>query len=332
MTTRNVGRLLAIVLDNEVISAPRVNEPITGGSGIISDNLPLKKRRSLRCFFGRVLPAPMSFLEERTVGPGLGADLVEAGKNASLLGLVLVIVFMVVIYGRFGLMADVALLFNIAIIFALLSVLQATLTLPGIAGIVLTMGMAVDANVLIFERIREETLAGRSPINAIEAGYKRALTTIIDSNLTTLIAAVLLFAFGSGPIKGFAVTLSIGIVTSMFTAIMVTRLLIVLLSGRARKHCRFNPGDNETIRLIRIRQYPVSRKRKLALTLSACLVVASLALFFGRGLNLGIDFLGGILLEVKTDGPADLSDLRMKVSSLGLGDIVAAGVWRMIPS
>ncbi|MBE10536.1 MAG: protein translocase subunit SecD, partial [Rhodospirillaceae bacterium] len=151
-----------------------------------------------------------------------------------LLGLVLVVIFMVVVYGRFGLIADVALLFNITIIFALLSVLQATLTLPGIAGIVLTMGMAVDANVLIFERIREETLGGRSPINAIEAGYRRALTTIIDSNLTTLIAAVLLFAFGSGPIKGFAVTLSIGILTSMFTAIMVTRLLIVFWVKRSR--------------------------------------------------------------------------------------------------
>jgi preprotein translocase subunit SecD len=235
VTTRNVGRLLAIVLDNEVISAPRVNEPITGGSGIISGQFTVEETQELALLLrAGALPAPMSFLEERTVGPGLGADSVEAGKNASLLGLVLVIVFMVVIYGRFGLMADVALLFNIAIIFALLSVLQATLTLPGIAGIVLTMGMAVDANVLIFERIREETLAGRSPINAIEAGYKRALTTIIDSNLTTLIAAVLLFAFGSGPIKGFAVTLSIGIVTSMFTAIMVTRLLIVFWLKRSR--------------------------------------------------------------------------------------------------
>ncbi|MBE08831.1 MAG: protein translocase subunit SecD [Rhodospirillaceae bacterium] len=235
VTTRNVGRLLAIVLDNEVISAPRVNEPITGGSGIITGQFTVEETQELALLLrAGALPAPMSFLEERTVGPGLGADSVEAGKYASLLGLVLVVIFMVVVYGRFGLIADVALLFNITIIFALLSVLQATLTLPGIAGIVLTMGMAVDANVLIFERIREETLGGRSPINAIEAGYRRALTTIIDSNLTTLIAAVLLFAFGSGPIKGFAVTLSIGILTSMFTAIMVTRLLIVFWVKRSR--------------------------------------------------------------------------------------------------
>lgn len=235
ITSKNVHRLLAIVLDGKVISAPRINEPITGGSGIITGQFSVQETQDTSLLLrAGALPAPVSFLEERTVGPGLGHDSVEAGKIASLIGLALVIVFMVVVYGRFGLMADIALLFNIAIIFALLSTLQATLTLPGIAGIVLTMGMAVDANVLIFERIREETLAGRGPIGAIDAGYKRALTTIIDSNLTTLIASVLLFAFGSGPIKGFAVTLSVGILTSMFTAIMVTRLLIVLWLRRNR--------------------------------------------------------------------------------------------------
>ncbi|MEL0020659.1 MAG: protein translocase subunit SecD, partial [Rickettsiales bacterium] len=215
--------------------APRINEPITGGSGIITGQFSVQETQDTSLLLrAGALPAPVSFLEERTVGPGLGRDSVEAGKSASLIGLALVVVFMFVIYGRFGLMADVALLFNIALIFALLSTLQATLTLPGIAGIVLTMGMAVDANVLIFERIREEIKAGRGPISAIDAGYKRALTTIIDSNLTTLIASVLLFAFGSGPIKGFAVTLSIGILTSMFTAIMVTRLLVVLWVRRSR--------------------------------------------------------------------------------------------------
>ncbi|PPR64725.1 MAG: hypothetical protein CFH10_00169 [Alphaproteobacteria bacterium MarineAlpha4_Bin2] len=235
VTSKNVQRLLAIVLDGKVISAPRINEPITGGSGIITGQFSVQETQDLALLLrAGALPAPVSFLEERTVGPGLGKDSVEAGKAASLLGLALVVIFMVVVYGRFGLMADIALLFNIAIIFAVLSTLQATLTLPGIAGIVLTMGMAVDANVLIFERIREETLAGRGPISSIDSGYRRALTTIIDSNLTTLIAAVLLFAFGSGPIKGFAVTLSIGILTSMFTAIMVTRLIIVLWLRRSR--------------------------------------------------------------------------------------------------
>ena len=173
------------------------------------------------------LPAPLTILEERSVGPGLGADSIAAGKIASIIGLILVVIFMVITYGVFGLFADVALLVNMVLILGGLSLLQATLTLPGIAGIVLTIGMAVDANVLVFERIREEVRAGRTPISAIDAGYSRAITTIIDANLTTLIAALILFYFGSGPVRGFAVTLSIGIVTSMFTAIMLTRLLVV---------------------------------------------------------------------------------------------------------
>ncbi len=173
------------------------------------------------------LPAPLTILEERTVGPGLGADSIAAGEIACLVGLIAVIIFMAIAYGRFGIYADLALMANIFLILGMLSMLQATLTLPGIAGIVLTIGMAVDANVLIFERIREEVRLGRNPIAAVDAGYSRALTTIIDSNLTTLIAAILLFSFGSGPIKGFSVTLAIGIVTSMFTAIMLTRLFVV---------------------------------------------------------------------------------------------------------
>ena len=160
------------------------------------------------------------------MGATLGEDSIRAGEIACLLGMIFVIIFMGIAYGRFGLMADIALVANLVLIVAALSVLQATLTLPGIAGIVLTIGMAVDANVLIFERIREEERAGRMPVSAIDTGYRRALTTIIDANLTTLIAAVILFVFGSGPIKGFAVTLTIGIVTSMFTAIMVTRLMV----------------------------------------------------------------------------------------------------------
>ena len=173
------------------------------------------------------LPAPLTILEERTVGPGLGADSIAAGKIASIVGLVLVVIFMVLTYGMFGLFADVALFVNMVLILGGLSLLQATLTLPGIAGIVLTIGMAVDANVLVFERIKEEVKGGRTPISAIDAGYSRAITTIIDANLTTLIAALILFYLGSGPVRGFAVTLSIGIVTSMFTAIMLTRLLVV---------------------------------------------------------------------------------------------------------
>jgi preprotein translocase subunit SecD len=221
-------RQLAIILDNKVISAPVINEPICQGNGVITGRFSIQEARELALLI-RVgaLPAGVTFLEERSVGPGLGKDSIAAGEIACVIGIVLVLVFMVLVYGRFGLMADAALLINVCLLLALLSALQATLTLPGIAGIVLTVGMAVDANVLIFERIREELLAGRTPFNAVEAGYQRALVTIIDSNLTTFIAAVLLYAFGSGPIQGFAVTLSFGLVTSMFTAIMVTRFMVV---------------------------------------------------------------------------------------------------------
>ncbi|MEM7650903.1 MAG: protein translocase subunit SecD [Pseudomonadota bacterium] len=228
VTRKNVNKPFAIVLDNEVLSAPVIREPICGGQGQISGGFSVQEANDLALLLrAGALPAPMAVVEERTVGPSLGADSVEAGRKASLIGLALVLFFMALIYGMFGLMANVALTVNVALIFAVLSGLQATLTLPGIAGIVLTIGMAVDANVLIFERIREEVRAGRSPISAIDAGYARAMATIVDSNLTTLIAAIILFSFGTGPIKGFAVTLGIGIVTSFFTAIMVTRLLVV---------------------------------------------------------------------------------------------------------
>jgi preprotein translocase subunit SecD len=234
-TTDNVGRLLAIVLDKQVISAPRIREPILGGSGVITGNFTVPEARDLALLLrAGALPAPLTILEERTVGPGLGADSIAAGEIAGLVGLALVAVFMVAAYGLFGLFAVVALVSNLVLIAAALSLLQATLTLPGIAGIVLTIGMAVDANVLIFEHVREEVGAGRTPISAIDAGFSRAFSTIIDSNLTTLFAAILLYVFGSGPVRGFGVTLSIGIVTSMFTAIMLTRLMVVTWLMRTR--------------------------------------------------------------------------------------------------
>jgi len=234
-TQENVGRIFAIVLDNKIISAPVIRTAILGGSGQITGSFTTEETRDLSILLrAGALPAPLIVIEERTVGPGLGQDSIDAGKIASILGLILVVVFMVAAYGLFGSLADLALAINIALILGALSLLQATLTLPGIAGIVLTIGMAVDANVLIFERIREEARAGRTPVNAIDAGYKRAITTIIDANLTTFIAALLLFIFGSGPVKGFSVTLMIGIMTSMFTAIMVTRLLVVIWVRRRR--------------------------------------------------------------------------------------------------
>jgi len=228
VTAKNVGRPFAIVLDGEVLSDPVIREAILGGSGQISGSFTVQETNDLALLLrAGALPAPILILEERSVGPGLGADSIAAGKFASIVGMVLVVVFMVVGYGRFGAMADIALVFNVFLILAALSTFQATLTLPGIAGIVLTIGMAVDANVLIFERIREEVRGGRTPMSAIDTGYSRALTTIIDANVTTLIAAVLLYIFGSGPIRGFAVTLAIGILTSMFTSVMLTRLIVV---------------------------------------------------------------------------------------------------------
>jgi len=234
-TQENVGRPFAIVLDGKVISAPVIQEPILGGNGVITGNFTTQEARDLALLLrAGALPAPLKILEERTVGPGLGADSVRAGEFAAVLALITVIAFMGAIYGLFGMLANLALLGNLVLIVAALSVLQATLTLPGIAGIVLTLGMAVDANVLIFERIREEFRNRRGPVSAVDAGYRRAITTILDANITTLIAAVLLFYFGSGPIKGFAVTLSIGLVTSMFTAIMVTRAMVATWMRRRR--------------------------------------------------------------------------------------------------
>ena len=234
VTGSNIGRPFAIVLDGKVVSAPTIQSQIFG-SGQITGQFSVAETNELALILrAGALPAPLIVLEERSIGPGLGADSVVAGKIAAAVGLVLVIIYMLLSYGLFGALADVALMVNIILILAALSALQATLTLPGIAGIVLTMGMAVDANVLVFERIREELRRGRSVMAAIDGGYQRAISTIVDSNLTTLFAALFLYLFGSGPIKGFAVTLAIGILTSLFTAVMVTRLLIVIWLERKR--------------------------------------------------------------------------------------------------
>lgn len=227
-TKENVGKPFAIVLDNKVISAPVIREPITGGAGVISGSFTVQSANDLALLLrAGALPAPLNVIEERTVGPGLGADSIVAGKYASYAGFGLVVALMFACYGLFGAFAVVALLFNVAMIFALMSLLGATLTLPGIAGIVLTVGMAVDANVLINERIREEQASGRSVISAIDAGYSRAFVTIFDSNLTHVIAGSLMFVLGSGPVRGFAVTLCLGIITSFFSAIEISRMLII---------------------------------------------------------------------------------------------------------
>ncbi len=234
-TAGNVGRRFAIVLDDVIISAPRIISPILGGSGQITGNFtPTASNDLANMLNAGALPAELTPVEQRTVGASLGQDSIERGQNAIAIGFALVIVFMLLAYGLFGLYATMALLVNVTLLIGALSGLQATLTLPGIAGIILTIGMAVDANVLIFERIREEYRQGRTVINAIEAGYDRAFAAILDANVTTFIAAVVLYLMGAGPVQGFAVTLGIGILTSVFTAFVFSRLLVATWVRLAR--------------------------------------------------------------------------------------------------
>lgn len=234
-TAENIGSPFAIVLDDEVVSAPVIQSHIPGGSGIITGNFGVEESTNLAVLLrAGALPAELTFLEERTIGPELGQDSIDAGKVATMIAFVGVLSFMILSYGMFGVFANIALVINVGLLFGLLSLVGATLTLPGIAGIVLTVGMAVDANVLIFERIREELKSARGPARAIELGYEKALSAILDANITTFITAVILFAMGSGPVRGFAITLGLGILTSVFTAIFVTRLLIVMWFERRR--------------------------------------------------------------------------------------------------
>ena len=247
-TQENVGRPFAIVLDNEVISAPVIREPILGGSGQISGNFTVELANNLAILLrAGALPAKLTPIEQRVVGPGLGQDSIRAGERASAVGALLVVLFMLGTYALFGLFANIAVAINVAMILGILSFLNATLTLPGIAGIVLTVGIAVDSNVLIYERIREEVRNGRSAISAIDAGFTRALATILDSNITTFIAAAVLFFIGTGPVRGFAVTLGVGIITTLFTAFTMTRLIMACGCARcARKPCRssFQPAPS----------------------------------------------------------------------------------------
>jgi protein-export membrane protein SecD len=236
VTADNVGKPFAVVLDDQVITAPRINEPILGGSGQISGNFTVQSANDLAILLrAGALPAPLKVVEERTVGPSLGADSIDSGKVASVVATFLVMGFMIVVYGwRFGMFANIALVVNITLMIAMLSLLGATLTLPGIVGIVLSIGMAVDANVLIFERMREEMRAGRKLMPTVDYGFQGAMSSIIDANVTSLISAVVLYCLGTGPVRGFAVTLSLGIVSSMFTCIYLTRLIVVLYVNRVK--------------------------------------------------------------------------------------------------
>ena len=319
-TQRNVGRLFAIILDGQVISAPQIREPILGGSGQISGNFTVESANDLAVLLrAGALPATLTIIEERTVGPSLGADSIRAGEIAGIIGSILVLVFMLAAYGLLGVIANVALVVNVTIVIAVLSALGATLTLPGIAGIVLTIGMAVDSNVLIYERIREERRAGRSIIQAIDSGFTRALTTIVDANVTTLIAAVILFYLGTGPVKGFAVTLAIGIGSTLFTAFTLTRWMIAEWVRRARP--KELPKTPATVVPVDTK-IPFMWLRRVAFTGSAAALVAALALFAMLDMNYGIDFKGGTMIEVRSkQGDADIGAIRARLGDLDLGDV-----------
>jgi SecD/SecF fusion protein len=319
-TQQNVGRPFAIILDDEVISAPRINEPILGGSGQISGNFTPESANDLAVLLrAGALPADLTIVEERTVGPSLGADSIYDGKVASVIAGALVVGFMLVAYGTLGLIANLALAANVVLIIAVLSVLGATLTMPGIAGIILTVGMAVDSNVIIYERVREERRLGRSLVQSLDSGFARALATIVDANFTTFIAAVILFYLGSGPVRGFAVTLAIGIITTVFTAFTLTRWLISIWLRRMKPKelpnglIRFIPDDTKL---------PFMSWRRYAFGLSAALSIGATIAFFSVEMNYGIDFRGGTSIEVQSkQGAADSGDVRDRLGELNLGDV-----------
>lgn len=303
-----------------MISAPRINEPILGGSGQISGNFTPESANDLAVLLrAGALPADLTIVEERTVGPSLGADSIYDGKVASVIAGILVVGFMIIAYGTLGVIANIALAANVALIIAILSVLGATLTMPGIAGIILTVGMAVDSNVIIYERVREERRLGRSLVQSLDGGFARALATIVDANFTTFIAAVILFYLGSGPVRGFAVTLAIGIVTTVFTAFTLTRWLISVWLRRMKPKelpnglIRFIPDDTKL---------PFMSWRRYAFGLSAALSIAATVAFFSIEMNYGIDFRGGTSIEVQTkQGAADPGDVRERLGELNLGDV-----------
>jgi SecD/SecF fusion protein len=319
ITRANVGQPFAIVLDGKVLSAPVIREPITGGSGQISGGFTIEEATDLAAMLrAGALPVPLTVIEERSVGPDLGSDAVETGIAAGLLGFALVAAFMIALYGRWGLVANLALALNVTLTFGALGLLGGTLTLPGLAGVILGLGIAVDANILINERIKEETRKGASAMKALDLGFRRAYASIVDANVTTLLATGLLFLFGAGPVRGFAVTMMLGIVISMFTAVAVVRVIMREHVLRRRpKQLRIEP----LLHLGRAPQ-PISfmKARFLGIGLSLVLSAASIGLFLSPGLAYGIDFKGGIQLEVSAPVPLDLAAMRSTMNGLGLGE------------
>ena len=322
ITRDNVGRQMAIVLDGEVISAPVIREPILGGSGQITGNFTVAETSSLAALLrAGALPVPLHIIEERLVGPDLGSDAIRMGAITGAVGLLLVLVFMTVLYRGWGVVANLALIVNITLTLAALKLIGATLTLPGIAGIVLGIGLAVDANVLINERIREETRNGKSAMAALTSGFNRAYATVIDSNVTALIATVLLFWFGSGPVRGFAITMAIGIVISMFTAVTIVRSVMALWL-RWRRPRQFVIGSLLPTRWINTTpKLQVMRARFIGLGASLVLSIASLFLFVNPGLNYGVDFTGGTIIEATAPQAMSIADLRARLENAELGEI-----------
>jgi len=315
LTGSSVNKRLAIVLDGVVQSAPVIRERIPSGKAQISGSFSVDEANDLAIILrAGALPAPTKIIEERTVGPTLGKDSIRNGLRAIFIGGLVVIIFMAIYYLIAGLIADFALCLNFILIGGALAYFGGTLTLPGIAGLLLTLGMAVDANVLIFERIREESRLGKHIQSAISSGYQKAFLTILDSNLTTLITALILFQFGTGPVRGFATTLSIGIIASMFTALIVTRLVLDLLTKvmKVSKIPMFKLIGNPNINFI--------GKRKIAYVLSAVVITVGIFAFVTKGeKNFGIDFTGGTLQQFKFEEPLLLDDARDSLSEIGLG-------------
>ncbi|MEQ1954179.1 protein translocase subunit SecD [Mesorhizobium sp. CN2-181] len=325
ITSANVGRPFAIVLDGKVLSAPVIREPITGGSGQISGSFKVEDTVVLSALLrAGALPAPLTVIEERTVGPDLGGDVIKMGIYTGIAGFVAVVLFMVALYGAWGMIANFALLLHLILTFSALTLIGGTLTLPGIAGIILGIGFGVDANILINERIREETRRGLGAFAALDNGFKRAYSTIVDANVTSLIATSLLFMFGSGPVRGFALTMMIGTVLSMFTAVAVVRVLMTeVVRRRKLKTIRVEPlvhffPEKTSFRFM--------NGRFLGIGLSALLSLASIGLFIMPGLNYGIDFKGGIQVEITSSQPTDLAVLRSTLSDLKLGEIALQNI------
>ncbi|MBI1976674.1 MAG: protein translocase subunit SecD [Candidatus Omnitrophica bacterium] len=316
VTAANVGRRLAIVLDGKIRSAPVINEPIPSGNAQITGNFTVETASDLSIVLrSGALPAPLVVEEERTVGPALGSDSIQHGIQATLIGGVLVVIFMAVYYLFCGLLADIALLLNLVVILGALAAFGATLTLPGIAGIILTIGMAVDANVLIYERIREELKLGRSLQGAVDNGYKRVFWAIFDSNVTTLVSALILFWLGTGPVRGFAITLTIGLFSSMFTALVVTRVLfdLALSSGNLTRLTMLQLISEPKIDYIRL--------RKVFYGVSLAVVAAGMVFFVARGeKNLSVEFSGGAVQEFYFEPVVPVDQIRNTLAEIGLGN------------